>query len=240
MDKKDRSKTKNRKSPIKPKSGKKRTTEGQSCSMFLVELSRKLAQKKKEEQEAPINIVGTILNSLTNALPVVVCNGSPVRNQSPVKIETLQSIAPELQLNDVLEIVSKEPEHTEVPRESREVKNPKRKFRMPKMPVITSDVFKQKIHVPTEDVAVNTSSNHDMASSLAKYVGTLKKISLIAEEFNQKTAKNLKEIVDSVQEDLQVKLEELVYEQKVAKKVDRTMEVVQEEFEQAGTSFVTN
>ncbi|XP_061709630.1 uncharacterized protein LOC133519610 isoform X2 [Cydia pomonella] len=204
--------------------------QGPSCSMFLVELSKKLAQKKKEEQEAPINIVGSILSSLAKALPVAVCKGSPVRNQSPVKIETLQSIAPELQLNDVLELVSKEAENTEVPKEV------KKKFKMPKMPVITSDVFKQKILVPTEDVAVNTSSNHDMASSLAKYVDTLKKISLIAEEFNQKTAKNLKEIVDSVQEDLQGKLEELVHEQKVAKKVDQPMQVVQEDIEQAGTS----
>ncbi|XP_063360865.1 uncharacterized protein LOC134649980 [Cydia amplana] len=233
MDKKERNKTKNRKAPTKPRSGKKRTTEGPSCSMFLVDLSRKLAQKKKEEEEAPINIVGSILNSLTNALPVVVRNGSPVRNQSPVKIETLQSIAPELQLNDILELVTKNTENTEVPKESKEVK---KKFKMPKMPVITSEVFKHKVLVPTEDVAVNTSSNHDMASSLAKYVDTLKKISLIAEEFNQKTAKNLKEIVDNVQEDLQLKLEELVQEQKLAKRVDQPMQVVQEDIEQAGTS----
>ncbi|XP_047986765.1 uncharacterized protein LOC125226725 isoform X2 [Leguminivora glycinivorella] len=226
MDKKDR-KTK-RKAPTKPRSGKKRTSEGPACSMFLVELSRKLAQKKRDEQDAPINIVGSILNSLTNALPVTVSKGSPVRNQSPVKIETLQSIAPELQPNNVLEveIASKDPELTNID-VGREVK---KKFKMPKMPVISSDVFKQKIHVTTEDVAVNTSSTHDMASSLAKYVDTLKKISLIAEEFNQKTAKNLKEIVDSVQEDLQVKLEELVHEQKVPK-VDQPMQVVQEDIQ---------
>ncbi|XP_063621037.1 uncharacterized protein LOC134793392 isoform X2 [Cydia splendana] len=232
MDRKNR-KTKNRKAPTKPRSGKKRTSEGPVCSRFLDELSRKLAQKKKDEQETPINIVGSILNSLTNALPVEVFNGSPVRYQSPVKIETLQSIAPELQLKDVVELVSKETENTEAPRELKEFK---KKFKMPKMPVVTSDVFKHKIYVPTEDVAVNTSSSHDMASSLAKYVDTLKKISLIAEEFNQKTAKNLKEIVDSVQEDLQVKLEELVKEQKLARKVDQPMQVVQEDITQTETS----
>ncbi|XP_063621036.1 uncharacterized protein LOC134793392 isoform X1 [Cydia splendana] len=216
------------------KQGENNTTyTGPVCSRFLDELSRKLAQKKKDEQETPINIVGSILNSLTNALPVEVFNGSPVRYQSPVKIETLQSIAPELQLKDVVELVSKETENTEAPRELKEFK---KKFKMPKMPVVTSDVFKHKIYVPTEDVAVNTSSSHDMASSLAKYVDTLKKISLIAEEFNQKTAKNLKEIVDSVQEDLQVKLEELVKEQKLARKVDQPMQVVQEDITQTETS----
>ncbi|XP_038210450.1 uncharacterized protein LOC119831232 [Zerene cesonia] len=215
MEKPIRIKSKNKAAASKQKSAKKRKSDGPTCSMFLAELTKKLMLKKKQEAEAPINIVQTIIESLTNALPVRLSKRSPPRKDSPLKIETLQSYAPELLPNDTLN----------VPRpviiaadEPPEIENPilKGGFKMPKMPVASSDVFKpseRRIKMPTEDVAVNTGGDHDVAGEIAKYVGTLRKISLIAEEFNQKTAKNLKEIVDSVQEDLIKKLEEIKAEQ---------------------------
>lgn len=43
--------------------------------------------------------------------------------------------------------------------------------------------------VRKEDASVNTAVDRDVASELARHVTTLRKISLIAEEFNQKTGK---------------------------------------------------
>lgn len=64
--------------------------------------------------------------------------------------------------------------------------NHKSSFKIPKMPLVSSDVFKKRKSI-TEDVAVNTTCDNDIASEITKHVATLKKISLIAEEFNQKT-----------------------------------------------------
>ncbi|XP_023937077.2 uncharacterized protein LOC112045214 [Bicyclus anynana] len=215
-----RRKSKSKKSAPKPK---KQKNDGQKCSMFLAELSRKLALKKRQDEESPNNIVQTIIDSLTNALPVKFSSKSPSKKGSPMKIETLQTYAPELLPNNTLSVP-----HTSISAEkissldnevltiSEEVPVKVKGFKMPKMPLVTSDVFKhpEKVKVVTEDVAVNTGGVNDIASELAKHVGTLRKISLIAEEFNQKTAKNLKEIVDSVQEDLLKKLQEVQAEKR--------------------------
>ncbi|CAH2269108.1 jg17325 [Pararge aegeria aegeria] len=217
-------KSKNKKPAPKPKPSKKRKSDGPTCSMFLAEISRKLAFKKRQEDELPKNIVQTIIESITNALPVKFSNKSPLKRESPMKIETLQTYAPELLKNDTLSVPhpfkiseSNSPQAIEPPILSSEATIKLKGFKMPKMPLLSSDVFKhsERLKAVTEDVAVNTGGEHDVASEIAKHVGTLRKISLIAEEFNQKTAKNLKEIVDSVQEDLLRKLEEAQAEQRV-------------------------
>ncbi|XP_045764314.1 uncharacterized protein LOC123866674 [Maniola jurtina] len=226
MDRLIHRKTKNKKPAPKPKTTKKRQSDGPTCSKFLTELSRKLALKKRQEEESPKNIVETIIESITNALPVKFSKKSPSKRDSPMKIETLKTYAPELLPNDTLSvpptIQNNEkilPLSEEVPTISTERLTKTRGFRMPKMPLVSSEVFKQsemKVKVVKEDVAVNTGGEHDVASEIAKHVGTLRKISLIAEEFNQKTAKNLKEIVDSVQADLLKKLEEAQAEHKAS------------------------
>ncbi|XP_050676120.1 uncharacterized protein LOC126972675 isoform X7 [Leptidea sinapis] len=200
---------------LSQKSAKKRKCDGPTCTMFLSELSRKLALKKKQE-ESPINIIHTIIESLTNALPISVSKKSPEKKESPLKMETLQIYAPELLPNDTLDIAPPLIITTNEPVEDQGETSYAGGFKIPKMPLANSDVFKpttNKIKMPMEDVAVNTSCDRDVATELTKYVGTLRRISLIAEEFNQKTAKNLKEIVDSVQEDLLKKLEEIKAEQ---------------------------
>ncbi|VVC99891.1 unnamed protein product [Leptidea sinapis] len=45
-----------------------------------------------------------------------------------------------------------------------------------------------------EDVAVNTSCDRDVATELTKYVGTLRRISLIAEDVQEDLLKKLEEI----------------------------------------------
>lgn len=111
-----------------------------------------------------------------------------------MKIEALQEFAPELLPVDTVFIPPPtiEIDNTKnVPMSDVHVIN-KKPFRMPKMPVVTSEVLKQAIQrrvVTTEDAAVNTGGEVDVASEIARHVGTLKKISLIAEEFNKKTGK---------------------------------------------------
>ncbi|XP_050342710.1 uncharacterized protein LOC126768565 isoform X2 [Nymphalis io] len=185
--------------------------------MFLAELRRKIAHKgKEEEEESPRNIIQTIIESITNALPVKFSKKPPSKKDSPMKIETLQTYAPELLPNDTIEVPHAIVSSSNIPLLNEDTPpQPQRRkgFKIPKMPLVSSDVFKtavdKKQNIVTEDAAVNTGGEHDVASEIAKHVGTLRKISLIAEEFNQKTAKNLKEIVDSVQEDLLKKLEEI-------------------------------
>lgn len=67
----------------------------------------------------------------------------------------------------------------------------KTSYKVPKMPVIDSEVLKvaakRSKKTVKEDAAVNTGNSNDVAMELAKHVDTLKKISLIAEEFNKKT-----------------------------------------------------
>lgn len=65
------------------------------------------------------------------------------------------------------------------------------------MPVVNSDVMKVAAEKENRrrrelmlDATTTTATDHDVASELAKHVGTLRKISLIAEEFNQKTGEN--------------------------------------------------
>ncbi|KAI8432375.1 hypothetical protein MSG28_004782 [Choristoneura fumiferana] len=217
MDRPSRHKVKNNKKPT-PKSPKRKKSDGPTCSMFLHDLTKKLALKKNQEEESPLNIV-----------------------QSPMKIETLQEFAPELLPVDTVFVPPPtiEIDNTkDVPMTELHASN-KKPFRMPKMPVVTSEVLKQAVQrrmVTTEDAAVNTGGEVDVASEIARHVGTLKKISLIAEEFNRKTAKNLKDIVDSVQEDLMKKLEEIQAEQQQAMKVDQPMQVEHADIEKAGTS----
>ncbi|CAG9560119.1 unnamed protein product [Danaus chrysippus] len=216
MEKPVRYKQKNKKPASKPKSAKKRKSDGPTCSMFLAELTRRLAHKKKAEEESK-TIIQTIVDSITNALPVVFTRKTPPRKESPTKIETLQSYAPELLPNDIIDIPRPVISSSNLPL-TNETQVLASGFKIPKMPFVSSEVFKpqasKKAKPVTEDMAVNTGGETDVASEIAKHVGTLRKISLIAEEFNQKTAKNLKEIVDSVQEDLMKKLEEIQAEQR--------------------------
>ncbi|XP_072940866.1 uncharacterized protein [Epargyreus clarus] len=231
MDKPSRHKTKNKKAPAKPKTPKKRKSDGPTCSMYLAELTRRLAKKKKLEAESPRNVVHLIIDSITNALPLKFSRRSPTKKDSPVKIETLQTYAPELLPNDMIEIpppvIIASDLHLAATNEK--VAPQKSGFKMPKMPLVNSDVFKapeRRNKIVMEDASVNTSGDHDVASEIAKHVGTLRKISLIAEEFNQKTAKNLKEIVDSVQEDLIKKLEEIKAEEKA--KTEKVLSIAEE------------
>ncbi|CAH0727939.1 unnamed protein product, partial [Brenthis ino] len=220
MEKPTNYKSKNKKSTTNPKASKKRKSDGPTCSMFLAELSRKLAHKKRQEEQSPKNIVQTIINTINNALPVKFLKKIPSRKDSPMKIETLQIYAPELLPNDTIEV----PRPIIINNPSLSTLNiqapPHRSgFKIPRMPLVSSEVFKKpdkKVKSVTEDVAVNTACDHDVASEISKHVVTLKKISLIAQEFNQKTAKNLKEIVDSVQKDLIKKLEEIQAEQRAS------------------------
>ncbi|RVE47070.1 hypothetical protein evm_008254 [Chilo suppressalis] len=238
MEKSVRYKAKNKKPAAKPKTTKKRKSDGPTCSMFLAELTKKLASKKRQEVETK-NIVQTIIDSITNALPIKFSRRSPQKKESPVRIETLQTFAPELIPNDTLDIPPPQIDTVEDEPSFLETEIDKTAFKIPKMPLASSDIFKQTVEkrrrIPTENVAVNTGSDQDVATEIAKYVGTLKKISLIAEEFNQKTAKNLKEIVDSVQEDLIKKLEEIQAERRASLRsenpvqIDVRSEVMEEE-----------
>ncbi|XP_035429150.2 uncharacterized protein LOC118282300 isoform X1 [Spodoptera frugiperda] len=236
MEKPARYKAKSKKPAAKPKTAKKRKSDGPTCSMFLAELTRKLASKKKQEEESPKNIVQTIIDSITNALPVKLSRKSPQKCPSPMKIETLQTLAPELIPNDSLNFPAPATTASNIEDASMdylEILSPPRpgSFKMPKMPLINSDELKasaeKKRKAQTQDQSVNTGTDHDVASEIAKHVGTLRKISLIAEEFNQKTAKNLKEIVDSVQEDLIKKLEEIRAQQKLHS--ERTLHISEDQ-----------
>lgn len=191
--------------------------------MFLAELTRKLAHKRKqEEEEDPQNNIvrtyfainysytshkirkvnrklylnylqyffpDTIIDSITNALPVIVSRKSPEKKESPMKIETLQTFAPELLSKDTVDIPVSQPNDDYVMLDQTSVL--KQRFKIPRMPVTSSDVLKPAVKKDAvmEDVAVNTGGDHDVASEIAKHVSTLRKISLIAEEFNQKTGK---------------------------------------------------
>ncbi|XP_068630837.1 uncharacterized protein [Battus philenor] len=222
MEKTSRYKAKNKKSTGKPKTPKKRKSDGPTCSMFLAELTRKLASKKKQEEESPKNIVQTIIDSITNALPVKFFKKRLEIPEPPLVLENLQNLAPELIPSDKIEVLNveiKSANNNEVEVKQLAVEQNVRKspFKAPKMPVINSEVLKiaaeKSKRAVKEDAGVNTGTNNDVAVELAKHVNTLKKISLIAEEFNKKTAKNLKEIVDSVQEELMKKLEIIQAEQ---------------------------
>lgn len=66
-----------------------------------------------------------------------------------------------------------------------------------KMPVVNSEIIKaaadkeaRRRRAMMLDATTSTVADQDVASELAKHVTTLKKISLIAEEFNQKTGEN--------------------------------------------------
>ncbi|XP_026751497.2 uncharacterized protein LOC113511961 [Galleria mellonella] len=226
MDKSARHKAKNKTSTTKPKTVKKRKSDGPTCSMFLAELTRKLAYKKKQEEKSK-DIVQTVINSITNALPVKISRKSPEKKESPIKIEKLQVFAPELLPNNTLHIPYPEINIKEELEE--EIEDRKQSFKMPKMPLVNSDIIKQAVEkrrkLTMENAAVNTVTDHDVVSELTKHVGTLRKISLIAEEFNQKTARNLKDIVDSVQEDLLRKLEEIEAERKAAKRLEKPVQI---------------
>lgn len=143
----------------------------------------------------------TIIDSITNALPIKFSKKTVQKKDSPMKIETLQTFAPELLPNDVLDIPPPVPisiidTTADVEPAATVEEYPRPGFKIPKMPVVSSDMLKtaSRKKVPTEDVAVNTGGDHDVAVEISKYVGTLKKISLIAEEFNQKTGKLMIEL----------------------------------------------
>lgn len=130
----------------------------------------------------------SIVDSISNALPVVLTRKSPDKKESPLRIETLQTLAPELLPNNMVVVAPIE----DVPTINHGF-SPKSGIHIPKMPLVNSDVLKlpERKHEPVimEDVAVNTGGEHDVATEIAKHVNTLRKISLIAEEFNQKTGK---------------------------------------------------
>lgn len=130
-------------------------------------------------------VADTIIESLTSVL-ITFNKKTPEQKDSPTKMETLHSLAPELIPSDTVEIKLKS-DNASLTEE--EVKG----LNILRMPV-PMDAFKQRlspIHtrvvVETEDVAVNTGGDFDVAEKIFKHVGTLRKISLIAEEFNQKT-----------------------------------------------------
>lgn len=120
-----------------------------------------------------------------------------------MKIETLQTFAPELLPNDILNItiinpnleVGNDEENTLANENESQLEVTKcNSYRMPKMPVVNSEVLKvalEKKKIDMIDKEVNTGPDQDVASEISKYVNTLKKISLIAEEFNQKTGNGL-------------------------------------------------
>lgn len=114
-------------------------------------------------------------------------------------METLQTLAPELLPNDTLAIPNLEPIEPYTQKEplfQQEVDATfdRTGFKMPKMPLVSSEVIKVAIEKRRrslmQDASMNTGEERDMASELVKHVSTLRKISLIAEEFNQKTGKN--------------------------------------------------
>ncbi|KAJ2947081.1 hypothetical protein O0L34_g16427 [Tuta absoluta] len=223
-------KTVNKTKTSKKKDKDKKICEGGTCKVFLADLTRKLQMKRKHEEDEAISrdIVQNIIDAI-ESVTITVTSKKPVTEKpeiTPVNIEQLQTLAPELCPRDAIDIPNIPETDKITPKQEfivndasefvfREA-NLKSEFKIPKMPVVTSDVMKPK-QKPTgsmHEMAVNTGDDHDVASEISKYVQTLKKISLIAEEFNQKTAKNLKEIVNSVQEDLIKKLEELQTEQR--------------------------
>lgn len=66
-------------------------------------------------------------------------------------------------------------------------------LKIPKMPLVSSEVLKiavaKKKKIAMQDQGVNTGTELDVAAEISKHVSTLRKISLIAEEFNQKTGR---------------------------------------------------
>lgn len=150
-----------------------------------------------------IIITESIIESITNALPIKFSRKSPPKTASPMKIETLQTFAPELLPNDILNItiinpnleVGNDEENTLANENESQLEVTKcNSYRMPKMPVVNSEVLKvalEKKKIDMIDKEVNTGPDQDVASEISKYVNTLKKISLIAEEFNQKTGNGL-------------------------------------------------
>lgn len=135
-------------------------------------------------------VVDSIIESLTNVL-ITFSKKSPEHRESPMKMETLHSLAPELIPSDTVEIKLKAENAslTQEDEKGRIIMVPN----IDKMPV-SLDAFKPlsspirtRSLVVTEDVAVNTGGDFDVAEEIFKHVGTLRKISLIAEEFNQKT-----------------------------------------------------
>ncbi|KAJ8732232.1 hypothetical protein PYW08_014962 [Mythimna loreyi] len=240
MEKPARYKSKSKKPAAKPKTAKKRKSDGPTCSMFLAELTRKLASKRKQVEEEPRNIIQTIIDSITNALPIRLSKKlSPQKCPSPMKIETLRTFAPELTpASDTLVFSpvnyngDAEVSCTDVCVQEVEVTADRpTSFKMPKMPLVSSEVLKiavsKKKKTAMQDQSVNTGNELDVAAEISKHVSTLRRISLIAEEFNQKTAKNLKEIVDSVQEDLIKKLAEIQAEQSIGS--ERAFQVLAKE-----------
>lgn len=116
---------------------------------------------------------------------------SPEHRESPTKMETLHKLAPELIPSDTVEI-KLAPESISSTKDEEKGKL-ESTSNIPRMP-IPMDAFNNmsssihtRIVVETEDAAVNTGGDFDVAEEIFKHVGTLKKISLIAEEFNQKT-----------------------------------------------------
>lgn len=113
-------------------------------------------------------------------------------------METLQILAPELIPNDTLTISHPQPielhrgeEDLLLQQQNVAATSDNVGFKMPKMPLVSSEVIKVAIEKRRkslmQDASMNTGEEHDMASELVKHVSTLRKISLIAEEFNQKT-----------------------------------------------------
>lgn len=107
-----------------------------------------------------------------------------------MKMEIFHSLAPELIPTNTVEIKSKS---KNAPLNEEQTRDINLMSKMSKMP-IPMDAFSKPpapIHrsepVETLDAAVNTGGDFDVTEEIFKHVGTLRKISMIAEEFNQKT-----------------------------------------------------
>lgn len=144
----------------------------------------------------PFAFAETIIDSITNALPIRFFKKRIEVQEPPLALENLQTYAPELLPNDKIEILHvgneiDKKDDVEVKQLNLEQSLRKPPFKVPKMPVVNSEVLKiaaERSRRPVrEDASVNTGVSNDVAVELAKHVNTLKKISLIAEEFNKKT-----------------------------------------------------
>lgn len=135
----------------------------------------------------------TIIDSLTNALPVIFSRRTS-EPRDPGTSQNVQNLAPELLPKDTLEIPCPIAEESsmEVMQELSTAPD-KTGFKMPKMPLVSSEVIKMAVEkrkkAIMQDASTDTTEEHDMASELEKHVNTLRRISLIAEELNQKTGK---------------------------------------------------
>ncbi|XP_041976556.1 uncharacterized protein LOC121731259 [Aricia agestis] len=222
----------------KPVQSKKMKCEGSACSTFFADLTKKFKMKKKAKEDTN-NDANSTKENIAKTLPVEVpktleANTSVQENptENNVQRDTNFSHVPDddrLILKDD-NIIPEPPGEVITKIDDSKPKNLTPIFENPE--IVKNNGMQTDIHVkniqtssilvnngPIEHVTAKMEPNtvgmkeQDIAGELTKHVATLRKISLIADEFNKKTAKNLKEIVASVSEDLVKKLEEVKAEQ---------------------------